>query len=81
MNRLKKGKKKVRVAKGLSKTGLLKLINPKQRPYIELEDMVIFIQKSILKRLPLKEKITCKKIFYNYIFTYKNFNLPVEIFI
>ncbi|OMJ75720.1 hypothetical protein SteCoe_25095 [Stentor coeruleus] len=54
----------------LSSDQILKIINPLNKPTIELEDM-----KRILQKIPESSRVIVQKLFHSYIFNSKSFEL------
>ena len=63
-----------------SAAALLAVLNPGNRTYIELEDMVLSNQKSLLARTPPSLRPVIRSIFQRYIFTKRSFFLSPKEF-
>lgn len=60
---------------------LLKVVNPDRLGHICLDDMVSNRQKHVLDRVPEACRPRVKSVFHDFIFQYRSFKLPVDLFI
>lgn len=60
---------------------LLKVVNPDRLGHICLDDMVTSRQKHVLDRVPEACRPRVKSVFHDFIFQYRSFKLPVDLFV
>ena len=78
---MKKEKGGLKPAQRPSPESLLPLLIPGRKTYIELEDMVLPSQKSLLQRVPVTVRETVREVLQEFVFSHRSFLMPTKEFV